>query len=197
MATRQEQSAITRQSIIDAGFELFAELGFEATTISQIAQRAGFSRVTVYQYFANKPQIILGRLMQIQPEIHRPFEPLFARKVHTEESTYEFLMEMKSLWNRYGVEFAAIEKAMTSDADIAAQWLETLRKLSLEFPGVALDPANAQEFTALVMSLDRNFYFLYGRGHDENEDGVLRGLVKQWMTLLGPVSEAAELAGEN
>lgn len=185
MATRQEQASATRQRIIEAGFALFSEIGYDAATISLIADRAGCSRVTLYQHFANKPQIVLAHMLQIETEIRQPFESLFARESHTEQTTHEFLQDMKVLWKKFGVEFAAIERAMSNDADVADQWLEVMRKLSQDFPGTANDPELGSEFVALVMSLDRNFYFLYGRGHDENEAGVLRGLVKQWMTLLG------------
>lgn len=184
MKTQQKQTAATRQRIIDAGFALFAERGFDETTISLISDRANCSRVTFYQHFANKEQIALARILQIQPEIHWPFQKLFERSEHTEESTLSFLLDVKRLWENFRVEFAAIERAMVNDPAVAEQWLEVIRALSVECPGAVDDPQLGFEFTALMMSLDRNYYFLYGRGVNENEEGVLKGLVKQWMTLL-------------
>jgi AcrR family transcriptional regulator len=40
--------------IIDAAFSVFGEIGYEATVIKNIADRAGISSGTIYTYFADK-----------------------------------------------------------------------------------------------------------------------------------------------
>lgn len=50
-AERQDQ---TRQRIVDAAIELHQTVGPTATTISEIAQRAGVGRVTVYRHFPDE-----------------------------------------------------------------------------------------------------------------------------------------------
>src|SRR5262245_46277860 len=40
--------------------ELFAERGFGATTVDDIAEAAGVSRATVFSYFATKEEIVFG-----------------------------------------------------------------------------------------------------------------------------------------
>lgn len=42
------------QTIVDAAGELFAELGFQATTLDMVAQRAKISKLSIYRHFANK-----------------------------------------------------------------------------------------------------------------------------------------------
>lgn len=42
------------QSIIDAASELFVELGFQATTMEKVAQRAKISKLSIYRKFENK-----------------------------------------------------------------------------------------------------------------------------------------------
>ncbi|MCU4332502.1 TetR/AcrR family transcriptional regulator [Acinetobacter baumannii] len=42
------------QTIIDAAYELFVELGFKAATLNMVAQRANISKVSIYRYFENK-----------------------------------------------------------------------------------------------------------------------------------------------
>ncbi|PDT54929.1 MULTISPECIES: TetR/AcrR family transcriptional regulator [Sinorhizobium] len=42
------------QTIVDAASELFAELGFHATTLDKIAQRAKISKLSIYKHFENK-----------------------------------------------------------------------------------------------------------------------------------------------
>jgi AcrR family transcriptional regulator len=48
-----------RQSIIAAATEVFAEMGFDAASMSEISARAGGSRVTLYNYFASKEELLL------------------------------------------------------------------------------------------------------------------------------------------
>ncbi|WP_183930685.1 TetR/AcrR family transcriptional regulator [Rhizobium mongolense] len=42
------------QTIVDAASELFSELGFQATTLDKVAQRAKISKLSIYSHFENK-----------------------------------------------------------------------------------------------------------------------------------------------
>ncbi|ARQ02203.1 TetR/AcrR family transcriptional regulator [Pseudorhodoplanes sinuspersici] len=42
------------QTIIDAACELFVELGFQATTLDKVAERAKISKLSIYRHFENK-----------------------------------------------------------------------------------------------------------------------------------------------
>ena len=41
------------QTIVDAAGELFVELGFQATTMDKVAQRAKISKLSIYRHFEN------------------------------------------------------------------------------------------------------------------------------------------------
>jgi AcrR family transcriptional regulator len=43
-----------------AGFELFAERGFEATTVADIAARAGLTKRTFFRYFSDKREVLFA-----------------------------------------------------------------------------------------------------------------------------------------
>ena len=47
-------NAALRQTIVDAAGELFMELGFQATTMDKVAQRAKISKLSIYRHFENK-----------------------------------------------------------------------------------------------------------------------------------------------
>lgn len=51
---RAERQDETRQRIVDAAIELHKTIGPTATTISEIAERAGVGRVTVYRHFPDE-----------------------------------------------------------------------------------------------------------------------------------------------
>jgi AcrR family transcriptional regulator len=57
---RERKKQATRRAIHDAGMRLFAEQGYAATTIDQIAEAANVSRATVFGYFAAKEDIVFG-----------------------------------------------------------------------------------------------------------------------------------------
>jgi AcrR family transcriptional regulator len=51
---RAEQRDRTRQRIVEAAIELHQTIGPAATTVSEIAERAGVGRVTVYRHFPDE-----------------------------------------------------------------------------------------------------------------------------------------------
>ncbi|MFA5552410.1 MAG: TetR/AcrR family transcriptional regulator [Trueperaceae bacterium] len=57
--TRQRQKADRRERIMQAALELMTERGFTAATYELIADRAGVSRGTVFNYFPYKESILL------------------------------------------------------------------------------------------------------------------------------------------
>lgn len=56
-ATRGEQ---TKSAIVDAALSLFEEVGYDATTMRAIAERAGVSVGNAYYYFSSKEQLVQG-----------------------------------------------------------------------------------------------------------------------------------------
>jgi len=50
----------TRAQLITAATEVFAEQGFQNTAVAQIAERAGVSLGTFYQYFRNRDEVLLA-----------------------------------------------------------------------------------------------------------------------------------------
>ena len=59
---QQERSIAKKKSIIEAGYNLFSEVGYHATNTAEIAKRAGVSTGIVYGYFKDKRDILLDVL---------------------------------------------------------------------------------------------------------------------------------------
>ncbi|CUJ59235.1 HTH-type transcriptional regulator RutR [Achromobacter xylosoxidans] len=60
------------QTIVNSASELFVELGFQATTLDKVAQRAKISKLSIYRHFENKEALysaaIKARCHQFAPQ---------------------------------------------------------------------------------------------------------------------------------
>ncbi|MBE8519314.1 TetR family transcriptional regulator [Amycolatopsis sp. H6(2020)] len=75
-----------RAEVVTVALKLFAEQGFDGTTVDQIATEAGLSRASLFRYFGTKEDIVLGQLAETgrtiaealaaRPEEERPWEAL-------------------------------------------------------------------------------------------------------------------------
>ncbi|GAA3606226.1 TetR/AcrR family transcriptional regulator [Kineosporia mesophila] len=81
----------TRLRLIDAAVELFAENGYEATTVAQIAAHVGVSKMTFFRHFPDKREVLFaGQEEQVKmlhdavaaaPASATPFETVAAAVV--------------------------------------------------------------------------------------------------------------------
>lgn len=59
---KQERSRATRQRLLEATIECLAELGWSATTVSVVAERAGVSRGATQHHFPTREDLFLAAL---------------------------------------------------------------------------------------------------------------------------------------
>ncbi len=62
--TRLESQQETRQNLLEAARILFTQLGYEATSIRGICDKAGYSQGAFYSNFNNKSEVLLELLAQ-------------------------------------------------------------------------------------------------------------------------------------
>ncbi|OXZ00569.1 TetR family transcriptional regulator [Streptomyces diastatochromogenes] len=58
-----------RAEVSAVAFRLFAEQGFDKTTVDQIAAEAGLSRATFFRYFGTKEDVVLGDLEDLGRDV--------------------------------------------------------------------------------------------------------------------------------
>ena len=72
---QQERATRRLANFLDVAAVLFAESGYEATTMTAIAERSGSGIGTLYHYFPNKQSIALALLKQYLQEVEAYWEP--------------------------------------------------------------------------------------------------------------------------
>jgi AcrR family transcriptional regulator len=66
---RERKKSETRRHIADTAARLFAERGFEAVTVDEVAEAAEVSKKTVFNYFPTKEDLVFDRAGETNEEI--------------------------------------------------------------------------------------------------------------------------------
>ena len=65
--TRDEMKTVTRTRLLEAAARVFAQRGFHAASVEEVAREAGFSKGAVYSNFEGKEELLLA-LLEAQSE---------------------------------------------------------------------------------------------------------------------------------
>jgi AcrR family transcriptional regulator len=66
---RERKKQQTREGIAEAANRLFADRGFDAVTVAQVAQAANVSEVTVFNYFPTKEDLFYGGMQFFEEKL--------------------------------------------------------------------------------------------------------------------------------
>jgi AcrR family transcriptional regulator len=143
----------TRDRLIDAAFALFVEQGFEATTVDDVAARAGLGRTTFFRTFPSKEDVIFpdhdavlqavrGRLETATPETALVAVTEAARLVLT-----HYLGEGSRAQVRYGLT-SAVPALREREVASQQQYQDTFRRFLHRWMGGAEGTALRAELMA-------------------------------------------------
>lgn len=110
---RERKKQRTRAAITQAALELFAARGFEAVTLTEVAEAADVAPRTLFRYFADKEELLFGDDEAVQAHL---CAALSAQPEHEPPATalLESVVSLASLWQ------AARDQGRTRRAVIAS-----------------------------------------------------------------------------
>ena len=127
--TRAERARLTRRRIIDTAAELFLERGYRATTLDQVAERAGVAVQTVYFHFQNKATLLNDALdvaavgdAEPVPLLQRPWLDRIKAEPDPLLMIEQWVANSRSIMERVAPIMAVIRGTIGADPDLAKQW---------------------------------------------------------------------------
>jgi AcrR family transcriptional regulator len=168
---RAEQARATRRRIANQARELFLRQGYAATTLDQIAAKAGVAVQTVYFHFGNKATV-LKQVVDVLavgddepvPMLDRPWVRRLREEPDGRRALAIWLSNSRAIFTRLAPIMKIVRDAAGMDPDMAAQWqtnqqqrLAAQRVLAQNLadkkalrPG--LDPAHAADIFFCLLS---------------------------------------------
>lgn len=126
---RAARTRATRRRIIDAATELFTADGYGATTLEQIAARAGVAVQTVYFHFGNKRTVLkaavdIASVGDDEPValLDRPWLAAVRAEPDPRRVIALWVANSVRIYARVGPIMQVVRDAAVTDPDMAVQW---------------------------------------------------------------------------
>jgi len=119
---RQKRSKELVEAILEASAQIFAELGYARATTNKIAERAGVSVGSLYQYFPNKDSLIASLHEAHHTGIHEVVGNALKRfgdsSIGLEEGLRRFLEELNEVHEANPTLTRALSREVIREADV-------------------------------------------------------------------------------
>lgn len=160
---RERKKQRTRQLIFETASRLFAERGFDAVTVAEVARAADVSEVTVFNHFPTKEDLFFGGMEFFEAtllEAVRQREPgesavvAFGRRVL--ESSGRLAAEENALAIASAAALISGSPALLArEREIVARYTELLARLLAEETGVKVDDVEPLAAASALMGAHR------------------------------------------
>jgi len=127
--SRAEKTRLTRWRIVAAAADLFLDQGYGATTLGQVAARAGVAVQTVYFHFGNKATLLKEALDVAAVGDDEPVALLdrpWLQEVTAEPDPVRvielWMVAGREIMERVAPLLAVVRGTVGTDPDLAAQW---------------------------------------------------------------------------
>ncbi len=189
---QQERSNEKKQKIINASYELFAEVGYYNANTQEIAKRAGVSTGIVYSYFKDKRDILLYVLKIYIDKVTEPFEALWENvsvPLDIGEIAAAYIDATIKAHKDNSHLHSALHALEGSDKEVNAEFLSLQDKITdtitEKLTRFGYDKPNAEERVHLAMNVIQSFAHEYVYDtHDYLDYAVMKSKVKSMIITL-------------
>jgi AcrR family transcriptional regulator len=194
-----ERGARTRRQIVEAAEALFAERGFRATAVDDIARAADISRATLYQYFESKDHVFLELVEETGAQLNRR-----ARTLGPLGPDAEGAANLRGWIEEWAAVFTAHSTIFVEWASVAPPWAPTQPRLGAFLERHAahlsgrIDDAGFRDVDAdviavlLVAVVERSLHLRHVHGMLAPE-ALIEGLATAFQLTLFPDTPEAAL----
>ena len=92
--TRERRRQQTRDVLIAAATEVFAERGFDGTSLEEVAERAGFTRGAIYKNFSGKEELFFAVIERLNEQVIEAFRAIAPTSANAKEWDFSHLADM-------------------------------------------------------------------------------------------------------
>jgi AcrR family transcriptional regulator len=192
---RERNKRRTRQELLQAALEVFAEAGYGSATVEAIATRAGTSKVTVYTYFPQGREELFRELYeQVNTELVERATDIYSRDGHFADRVVELTRALLDVAERpligrfYSIEDPSLDAALNPVRGHASRmWIELISKdlQSAQNENRLTSTATPEAIATLVVGAMRSALSDVARGWAQSPDlelaieSLVRGLEKR------------------
>ncbi len=131
-ALQAQLVAVRRTQILDAATQVFAAKGFNRATIRDVAQVAGVADGTIYNYFANKTDLLFGLLDRLNDTERRPASLAMAADAPFADYFRAYLRErVEALWSNAEL-FRAVLPELLANPALRARYFDEVIAPTME-----------------------------------------------------------------
>ena len=161
---QQERSIEKKNKIIQAGYELFSEVGYYGTNTVEIAKRAGVSTGIVYGYFADKRDILICVLEIYIDKVYEPLAHLVdntPKPVDLKKLALSVIDKTIELHEQNAKLHNTLHSLATTDEAVNAQFINLENKItdqmSKQLIKKGVDGTNITEKVHLAMNIVQSY----------------------------------------
>ncbi|HEX6121931.1 MAG TPA: helix-turn-helix domain-containing protein [Ktedonobacterales bacterium] len=123
-ALQAQLVAARRTQILDAATRVFASKGYNRATIRDVARAAGVADGTIYNYFANKADLLFGLLDRLNDTERRPASLTLAADASFATFFRAYVRErVEALWSNAEL-FRAVLPELLANPDLRARYYD-------------------------------------------------------------------------